>query len=96
MWQEYLGLTKQSHWLYSTGLRCFCSKSTSYATLLWRWSATAGIRIPHARTLAHANILVIQSSFVHGINLQYCGAGDLWAPECSTWFDEKTCMVCTT
>ena len=53
MWQEYLGLTKQSHWLYLTGLRCFCSKSTSYATLLWRWSATAGIRIPHARTLAH-------------------------------------------
>ena len=53
MWQEYLGLTKQSHWLYSTGLRCFCSNSTSYATLSWRWSATAGIRIPHARTLAH-------------------------------------------
>ena len=53
MWQEYLGLTKQSHWLYSTGWRCFCSKSTSYATLLWRWSATAGIRIPQARTLTH-------------------------------------------
>lgn len=53
-----LGSTKQPHWCccttwLKTGLRYFCVKSTSYVTLPWHWSATAGFRVPHARILTH-------------------------------------------
>ena len=76
MWQEYLGFTKQSH-TGCTRLDCLVfvpslPRMPHFCGVGRRLQASA---YPMRAPWPTANILVIQSYFVHGTNLQYCGWG---------------------